>query len=76
MGPATLRTYIPPHPELFTAFGSSHNITNLNDTNLEVDPRFVAFSDDGDPTNDELYLRPSSPRVDESRIQRFLTLSE
>jgi hypothetical protein len=32
--------------------------------NLVADPRFTSFTDDGDPTDDDLSLRGSSPGAD------------
>ena len=32
--------------------------------NIDADPLFVSFTDDGDPTNDNLHLSPISPAID------------
>ena len=42
---------------------NGYEITNTSD-NLEADPLFVDFSDDGDWTNDDLHLLPGSPGID------------
>ena len=34
------------------------------DGNLALNPLFVAFSDDGDPGNDDFHLQPGSPCID------------
>ncbi len=36
----------------------------FDSTNLSVDPRFVAYSHDGNPANDDFHLDPSSPVKD------------
>lgn len=37
---------------------------SASDTDLSVDPEFVAFSNDGNPDNDDLHTNPSSPTRD------------
>ena len=44
--------------------GTSHNLTSLDPSNMTVDPRFVTFSNDGDPSNDDLHLAVDSPLRD------------
>ena len=36
--------------------------------NLAVDPEFVAFTDDGDPFNDDFHLLPGSPCIDAGHL--------
>lgn len=52
------------HSNLFQSHGASHNLMDLPSTVTEVDPGFVGFSDDDDPLNDDLHLRPGSPMRD------------
>jgi hypothetical protein len=42
-------------------------------TYTEADPMFVAWSDDGDDTNDDLRLQPGSPAIDAATTATLLT---
>ncbi|MFM7201017.1 MAG: MopE-related protein [Myxococcota bacterium] len=49
---------------LYQAYGASHNLGSLPETVTELEPGFVAFSPDGDPSNDDLHLTPDSALID------------
>ncbi len=53
----------PEYCALWTPYGDAHNLLDIPDSTLEVDPGFLTFSPDGDPSNDDLHLQLQSPLV-------------
>lgn len=46
---------------LYNPVLANHDVTDLEDSNLELQPDFMHFSDDGNPANDDFHLPPDSP---------------
>lgn len=48
---------------LYNPYAMNHNLDSLPDSITQGEPRFVAFSMDGNADNDDFHFRPSSPLI-------------
>ena len=51
------------YTNVYQAYGASHNLVSVPASVTTLEPGFVAYSYDGDASNDDLHLKPTSPLI-------------